>query len=152
MVDERGRRRKRLRQIDLITTLPLLPAQPDEARSRILDQRRQFSGLPQMIDERRLQQLRGGGRHRAHRIGLGRRRVISSQIHQSRKKIRRCDAVGQRVVNLADQCEPVVGHSLGEVELPQRTSPIQGGRAGDLTDHGVQLAAPPGAGTVTRRK
>ena len=47
------------------------------------------------------------------------------------------------MVHLADQSEAVVGHPLGEVELPQRSAAVQW-RAGDLADHLVEFA--PAAG------
>ena len=67
------------------------------------------------------------------------------QIHQPREQVRRRNPVGQGVVHLADQSEAVVGHPLGEVELPQRFGAVQGS-ARDLADHLVEFAAAAGAG------
>lgn len=69
----------------------------------------------------------------------------TSQIHQPRQQVGRGHAVGQGVVHLADESKPVVGHPLGEVELPQGA--VAGQRsAGDLTDHLVEFAAAARAG------
>jgi hypothetical protein len=54
-------------------------------------------------------------------------------------QIGRRDAVGQGVVDLADDRKPVVRHALDEMELPQRPAAIQRS-AGDLSDRGIQLA------------
>ena len=50
-------------------------------------------------------------------------------------------------MHLADQSEAVVGHSLCEVELPQRAAPVQG-RAGDLTDDLIEFTPAAGRGNL----
>ena len=69
----------------------------------------------------------------------------TGQIHQPGQQVGRGEPVGQRVMHLADQGEPIVGHPLGEMELPQRAIAVQR-RAGDLADDLVELAAAAGAG------
>src|SRR6202012_24018 len=51
---------------------------------------------------------------------------------------------GQSVVDLPDQCEFLVCHTFGEVELPQRTAPVQRG-AGHPADDLVELPPPAGS-------
>ena len=65
---------------------------------------------------------------------------VGSQVHAAGHQVRRGDAVGERVVDLAHHRDPVVGQALDEVHLPQRAVPVQRG-AGDLPDRLVQLAA-----------
>ena len=90
--------------------------------------------------------IREGGAHqlagRRSRVGCiprlaGRR--PGRQIHPARQQIRRGHPVGERVVDLADHRDPVVGQAFNEVHLPQRVIAVQR-RAGDLTDGLVQLA------------
>ena len=65
------------------------------------------------------------------------------EIHRARQQIDRGDAVGQRVVDLADQREASAGQPFGEVELPQWSAAVQG-RGGDLADDGVELSTAAG--------
>ena len=48
-------------------------------------------------------------------------------------------------MHLADQSEAVVGHALGEVELPQRAAAVQGS-AGDLPDDLIEFSPAAGGG------
>ena len=94
--------------------------------------------MAQVIGERRPHQL-AGGRSRVGRIpGLAGLRA-GRQIHAARQQIRRGHPVGERVVDLADHRDPVIGQALDEVHLPQRVIAVQR-RAGDLADRLVELA------------
>jgi hypothetical protein len=56
------------------------------------------------------------------------------------------------VVHFADQSEAVVrGHSLGEVELPQRVAAVQGS-AGDVSDDLIEFSPAAGGGHLNTPK
>ena len=67
------------------------------------------------------------------------------RLHRLRHLVGRCDAVGQHVMNLVNDRDPVVGQTLDDVHLPQRTTAVQR-RAGDLADQLIEFTAPTGCG------
>ena len=61
-------------------------------------------------------------------------------IHAAGQQVRRGDAVGQGVMDLAEYRDPAVGQALDQIHLPQRPASVQG-RARDPADRFVELAA-----------
>jgi hypothetical protein len=105
---------------------------------RFPDQPRQFANQPHVVAGSRPQQIRA------------RERPISRSQHRDVHRLRRLqrpghlvggrDAVGQHMVNLVDDRDPVLGQPLDDVHLPQRPAAVQRG-ARNLADQLVKLAS-----------
>jgi hypothetical protein len=60
------------------------------------------------------------------------------RFQRLRHLVGRRDAVGQHVMDLVDDRDPVICQTLGDIHLPQRTAPIER-CAGDLADQLIEL-------------
>ena len=117
------------------------PAYPRDTGRRLAHQAWQLPDQADVVAARGLQQARAVARQDRQ----SRRRDVPGfvRLHRLRHLVGRCDAVGEDVVNLVDDRDPVPRQSLREVHLPQRVAAVQR-RAGDLADQRIEFAAPAG--------
>ena len=73
------------------------------------------------------------------RIAVGAEAVL--HVHPAGQQIGRRDAVGEGVMNLAQDRDPATRETLDQVHLPERPAAVQRG-AGQSTDRLVEFAAP----------
>ena len=125
MVEEGRRCVERVGQIGVTPALPGPAAHPHHSDGRILEQPGQCFDLPDVVACRRAQQL-GVGRGDAGFVVLALVGEPVAQIHRAGQQVDRRDAVGQRMVDLADHGESAPGQPFGEMKLPQRTIAVQG--------------------------
>ena len=127
----------------MVAALPRPSPHPRETGGRVLHQARQFRDLADVVATRLGKQF-GGRRSRSLVVGVTFILVGTFDVHGPGQQVHRRHPVGQRVVHLADQREPVSGQPLGEVEFPERPITVErGGR--DPRDDGVEFAAATGS-------
>ena len=150
MVEEGRWRIERLGQIRVGATLFGPSSHPCHSHRGITDQTGQRHYLAGMVACGRAQQAspRRRGRRNDGCLNVRPVDVVSQEASQ---QVHRGDAVGQRMMHLADHGEPATGQPLGEMKLPQRAAAVQ--RCGHhLPDNLVQLSPAARRRHLTDRK
>src|SRR5271155_244766 len=131
------------RHLWLLDAFPRTPPYPPKTRSRVLNHSWQRRDLLHVVSPGYAQQFGSWRRYARGDVRAAKLRGLC-RIHRAGKEIGRCHPVGQGMMDLADERELLVGHTFGEVKLPQWVATVQRG-TGDLPDDLVELSPPAGS-------
>ena len=144
MVEERRWCLEHLRQVGVVAALLRAPPQPGDSPGDVACQPGQRGDVCDVVATRHRQQF-GCRRVFTYRVLIAFVGSCAGQVHEPGEQIGRGHPVSQCVVHLADERETVVGHALGEMELPQWVAAVQR-CARDPADHLVEFASAAGCG------